>query len=141
MSRKLPEFDRGVASLIADLQSHGLLESTIVWVGGEFGRTPRIQFEAPWFGGRSHYGKAFSVLLAGGGFKGGTVVGSTDSTGENVVERPIYPWDLIASMYELLGIDKNTKLPHPQAATAYVTPFAAGDTPPKETGGMLKEIM
>ncbi|MCX5777191.1 MAG: DUF1501 domain-containing protein [Candidatus Firestonebacteria bacterium] len=141
MNQKLPELDRGLAALLQDLKSHGLLDTTIVWCGGEFGRTPKVDWDAPWYGGRSHYGKAFSYLVAGGGFKGGKVVGQTDDKGENVIERKIYPWDLITSIYELLGIDKSAKLPHPQGITAYATAFADGETPPKETGGLLKEIM
>ncbi len=141
MGKKLPELDRGVATLLQDLSDHGLLDSTIVWVTGEFGRTPKIDWDAPWNGGRGHYGKAFSALIAGGGFKGGSVVGKTDDKGETVVERPIYPWDLTGSMYQLLGIDPNAKLPHPQGRTVYVSPFASNEIPEKETGGLLKEIM
>jgi hypothetical protein len=77
-------------------------------------------------------------VLAGGGFKGGHVVGESDAKGETVKERPVYPCDLIGSMYELLGIDPAAKLPHPQGLTARVTPSAADNVP---TGGRLKEIM
>ncbi len=114
MRRKLPELDRGLATLLADLAQRGLLDSTVVWAGGEFGRTPRVLWEPPWNGGRGHWGKAFSVLVAGGGFKGGQVVGTTDAHGEEVTDRPVHPSDLIGSMYELLGIDPNAKLPHPE---------------------------
>ena len=141
MNKKLPELDRGVSALIEDLAGLGLLESTIVWVSGEFGRTPKIQWEAPWDGGRGHYGKAFSALVAGGGFRGGTVVGKTDERGETVVERPIYPWDLIGSMLELLGIDPGAKLMTPQGAEVFVSPLADQEIPAKETGGLLREIM
>jgi hypothetical protein len=116
MRRKLPEFDRGLATLLADLADRGLLDSTIVWAGGEFGRTPRVQWEAPWNGGRGHWGKAFSTLVAGGGFKGGQVIGATDAHGEEVTDRPVHPVELIGSMYELLGIDPNARLPHPEGA-------------------------
>lgn len=138
MQSMLPDLDRSISTLITDLDQRGLLDSTIVWVGGEFGRGPKIQMEAPWNGGRSHYGKAFSHLVAGGGFQGGQVVGATDGRGENVIERKIYPWDLIASMYELLGIDPFGTLPHPEGKLAYVSPLATGDI---ETGGILREIM
>lgn len=114
MRRKLPEMDRGMATLLQDLSDRGLLDSTIVWWGGEFGRTPRVQWEPPWNGGRNHFGKVFSVVVAGGGFKGSRVVGATDATGEEVKDRPVHPADLIAGMYELLGIDPAAKLPHPQ---------------------------
>ena len=139
MQSMLPDLDRSVSTLITDLDQRGLLDSTIVWVGGEFGRGPKIQMEAPWNGGRSHYGKAFTHLVAGGGFQGGQVVGATDGRGENVIERKIYPWDLIASMYELLGIDPFGTLPHPEVRLAYVSPLAGDDN--IETGGILREIM
>jgi len=142
MARKLPELDSALSALLQDLSERGLLESTIVWVGGEFGRTPKVQWEPPWNGGRGHYGKAFSVLVAGGGFKGGRVVGKTDERGETVVERPIYPWDLVCSMYELLGIDHaQAKLTTPQGVPVPISPFAAGEIQPKETGGLLREIL
>ncbi len=114
MRRKLPELDKGMATLLRDLSDRGLLDSTIVWWGGEFGRTPRVQWDPPWNGGRNHFGKVFSHVVAGGGFKGGHVVGETNATGEDVKSRPVYVTDLITSMYDLLGIDCNAKLPHPQ---------------------------
>ncbi|MBM3892461.1 MAG: DUF1501 domain-containing protein, partial [Verrucomicrobia bacterium] len=138
MQRKLPEMDKGMASLIQDLSERGLLDSTIVWWGGEFGRTPKIAWEAPWNGGRHHYGKVFSHVVAGGGFKGGRVVGSSTEKGEEVKERPVYPIDLIGSIYELLGIDTTAKLPHPQGRE--VTVLASGTTA-GTTGGRLTEIM
>jgi hypothetical protein len=138
MRRKLPEMDKGMAALLQDLSGHGLLDSTIVWWSGEFGRTPKILWEAPWNGGRSHYGKVFCAVLAGGGFKGGQVIGASDARGETVKERPVYPCDVIGSMYELLGIDPDAKLPHPQGLTARLTPSASDNVP---TGGRLKEIM
>ncbi|MGD0897568.1 MAG: DUF1501 domain-containing protein [Thermoguttaceae bacterium] len=120
------------------MAERGLLESTIVAWYGEFGRTPKVANDPPWFGGRGHYGAVFSAVVAGGGFKGGQVVGASDSRGEQVQKRPIYPWDLSASMYRLLGIDPMGKLPHPQGCVAYVTPLASGDVP---SGGLLTEIM
>ena len=68
MNSKLPDLDRAVSALLADLDARGLLDSTIVLLGGEFGRTPKVLWEAPWNGGRAHYGKTFSYLVAGGGF-------------------------------------------------------------------------
>jgi len=138
MRRKLPEMDKGMATLLQDLSDRGLLDSTIVWWGGEFGRTPKVQTEAPWNGGRNHYGKVFCAVVAGGGFKGGRVVGASDAKGEEVKERPVYPVDLIASMYELLGIDPDGKLPHPQGRVVRVTPSAEDGV---SLGGRLKEIM
>jgi uncharacterized protein (DUF1501 family) len=138
MRRKLPEMDKGFATLLQDLSDRGLLDTTIVWWSGEFGRTPKVQWEAPWNGGRGHYGRVFSAVVAGGGFQGGRVVGASDAKGEEVKERPVYPVDLIASMYELLGIDPAARLPHPQGLDVRVTPAAAEGV---SSGGRLKEIM
>jgi len=138
MATLLPELDRAFAALLGDLSERGLLESTIVTWFGEFGRTPQIAQGAPWDGGRHHYGKCFSAVVAGGGFQGGKVVGESDPKGETVKDRPTYPWDLSASLYQLLGIDPGGKLPHPHGCVAYVTPPAEDET---KSGGMLKEIM
>jgi hypothetical protein len=136
--RRLPEMDKGMATLLQDLSDHGLLQTTIVWWSGEFGRTPKIQWEAPWSGGRGHYGRVFSAVVAGGGFKGGRVVGSSDAKGETVKDRPVYPCDLIGSMYELLGIDPDAKLPHPQGLVVRAAPSAEDGV---TMGGRLKEIL
>ena len=112
MNQMLPELDRALWALLTDLDEKGLLQNTIVLCGGEFGRTPRVLWEAPWNGGRSHFGAAFSYLVAGGGFIPGKVVGKTDATGENIVERKVYPCDLIGTVYTLMGIDPNGILPH-----------------------------
>src|SRR6516162_155624 len=129
MRRLLPVQDQAMSALFEDLAQRGLLSSTIVTWYGEFGRTPRVANEAPWFGGRHHWGAAFSAVIAGGGFKGGKVLGSTDARGENVRDRPVYPWDLSASCYKLLGIDPQGRLPHPQGCVAYVSPIASGTLP------------
>jgi len=138
MRRKLPELDKGLSSLLQELSDRGLLASTVIWCCGEFGRTPKIQWEPPWSGGRGHYGKVFSVLVAGGGFKGGHVVGSSDAKGETVKERPVYPCDLIGSIYQLLGIDPDGLLPHPLGIATHVTPAPSEGVP---SAGRLKEIM
>jgi uncharacterized protein (DUF1501 family) len=138
MRRMLPVLDGGFATLLADLAERGLLESTIVVWYGEFGRTPKVAIEPPWEGGRHHFPNAFSAVVAGGGFKGGNVVGVTDRTGDRVASRPIYPWDLSASIYKLMGVDPWGKLPHPRGCVAYVSPLATGEV---ATGGMLAEIM
>lgn len=138
MRRQLPEMDMGLAALLQDLASLGLLESTIVWWGGEFGRTPKVQWEAPWNGGRGHHGKVFSAVVAGGGFKGGQVVGASDAKGEDVKDRPVHPLDLIGSMYDLMGIDTTAKLPNPMGAEARVMPATMEGV---KSGGKLKEIM
>jgi hypothetical protein len=138
MRRKLPEFDKGLSTLLLDLSERGLLDSTIIWCGGEFGRTPKVLWEPPWNGGRGHWGKVFSMLVAGGGFKGGHVVGASDAHGEEVVERPVYPCDLIGSFYELLAIDQEAPLPNPQGLPVHVAPSAADGL---KSGGRLHEIM
>ena len=137
MRRKLPELDKGMGTLIADLSDRGLLDSTIVWWSGEFGRTPKIDWSSPWNGGRHHFGNVFSAVVAGGGFKGGQVVGSSNATGEDVKDRPVYPSDLIATMYELLGIDPEASLPHPMGEFVRAIPAADEGV---EMAGRLKEI-
>ncbi len=138
MNRRLPEMDRGMATLLEDLADRGLLDTTIVWWGGEFGRTPRVQWNPPWNGGRGHYGNCFSTVVAGGGFKGGQVVGVSDKRGEEVAERPVNPQDLIGSMYELLGINPDGPLPNPRGLDVRLLP---ADRDGAESGGRLKEIM
>jgi uncharacterized protein (DUF1501 family) len=138
MRRLCPDLDKGLAALLQDLSDRGLLDTTIVWCGGEFGRTPKVQWEAPWNGGRNHWGKVFSTVVAGGGFKGGVVVGSSDARGEEVKERPVYPVDLIGSIYQLMGIDGMAKLPNPEGLITRVMP-----TPEEgiKSAGLLKEIL
>ncbi len=138
LRRLLPDLDKGMATLLQDLSDRQLLESTIVWWGGEFGRTPKIMWDPPWNGGRNHWGQCFSHVVAGGGFRGGQVVGASDAKGEYVKERPVYPVDLIGSMYELLGIDGNAKLPNPYGLDTRALP--APDEHIK-SAGLLKEIM
>ena len=138
MRRKLPELDSGLSALLQDLSERGLLDSTIVWCGGEFGRTPKVQWEPPWNGGRGHHGKVFSTLIAGGGFKGGHVIGASDAKGEDVKDRPVHPSDLIATMYDQLGINSNAKLPHPQGLDVRVmSPPPQGN----KTSGKLQELV
>jgi hypothetical protein len=138
MRRKLPELDKGLSALLQDLSERGLLDSTIVWCSGEFGRTPKVMWEPPWNGGRNHWGKVFSALVAGGGFKGGRVVGASDARGEELKDRPVYPADLIASFYELLGIDSEARLPHPEGRIIHALPSADEGL---KLGGRLTEIM
>jgi hypothetical protein len=137
MRRLLPNLDKALSTLIADLADHGMLDSTIVWCGGEFGRTPKVAWESPWNGGRHHFGNCFTHLVAGGGFKGGVVLGSSDAKGEEPKDRPVYPCDLIGSIYQLLGIDPDGSLPHPMGDFVKATPA------PEEgvlSNGRLKEI-
>jgi hypothetical protein len=138
MRQRLPQMDKGLSALLQDLSNRGLLDSTIVWWNGEFGRTPKVDWGAPWNGGRGHWGAVFSALLAGGGFKGGQVVGASDARGEDVKSRPVYPADLIGSIYQQLGIDPAGKLPHPAGLPTRVTPTAAEGLP---VAGLLKELV
>jgi hypothetical protein len=138
MRRQCPNLDQGLAMLLQDLKDRGLLETTIVWCTGEFGRGPKVDWQPPWNGGRNHYGNVFSVLVAGGGFKGGHVVGCSDAKGEEVKDRPVYPVDLLGSIYQLAGIDANAKLPHPMGLEAHVLPSAAEGV---KSAGLLTEIM
>jgi hypothetical protein len=138
MRRQCPQLDQGLAALLADLKDRGLLETTIVWCTGEFGRSPKVDYQPPWNGGRNHYGNVFTVLVAGGGFKGGQTVGSSDTKAEEVKDRPVYPVDLLGSIYHLAGIDANAKLPHPLGAEAYVLPRPEEKV---KSAGLLTEIM
>lgn len=138
MRRKLPELDKGLANLLVDLSQRGLLASTVIWCCGEFGRTPKIAWEQPWNGGRHHFGKVFSAFVAGGGFRGGHALGESDAKGETVKERPVYPGDLIGSIYQLLGLDPDGNLPHPLGEP---TPMTASAAEGMKTGGRLVEIM
>ncbi|MCU0960659.1 MAG: DUF1501 domain-containing protein [Pirellulaceae bacterium] len=134
----LPMFDQGFAALMEDLAQRGLLESTLVLWYGEFGRTPQVDPNPPWNGGRHHYPLCSSAVVGGGGFRGAAVVGASDDKGEHPRERPVYPWDLTSSIYTLLGISPTDRLPHPQGCVAYVTPPS---TPDRPSGGLLTEIM
>lgn len=138
MRRKLPEFDKALASLIQDLADRGLLDSTLIVCCGEFGRTPKVQWESPWNGGRGHWGSVFSALVAGGGLKGGQIVGASDAKGEQVKDRPVFPCDLMRTVYTQLGIDPNATLPHPQGMQVPVLPSA---WPEGKSAGILKELM
>jgi hypothetical protein len=131
MRRMLPQMDKGFATLLQDLTNRGLLNSTIVWWSGEFGRTPKVQWEPPWNGGRGHYGNCFCSVVAGGGFKGGRVIGASDAKGEEVADRPVHPEDVLASMYGLLGIDPEGPLLNLRGLDLKVMPSA----------GRLTELM
>ena len=139
MNSKLPTLDKAVSALLADLDARGLLDSTIVLLGGEFGRTPKVDWAAPWNGGRAHFGRVFSYLVAGGGFVGGKVLGKTDKTGENVVERPVRPCDLIGTVYLLMGIDPYGTLPHVSEGNLPILPSLVDKKKP--TLGLLYEII
>lgn len=122
MKRLAPQFDQGVAALLEDLAEKKLLDSTLIWCSGEFGRTPKIDVGEPWNGGRNHYGTCFSAMVAGGGFAGGRVLGESDARGEHPVKRPVHPVDLLWSIYELAGIDPAAKLPNPRGLDLTILP-------------------
>lgn len=138
MNIMLPELDQALSALLNDLSDKGLLDSTIVLCGGEFGRTPKVLWEAPWNGGRAHFGKAFSYLVAGGGFIPGKVLGATDKTGENIIERKVYPCDLIGTIYLLMGIDPQSTLPHISEGKLPILPSLGND---KQSNGLLYELI
>lgn len=104
----LPGLDTALYGLITDLEQRGLLDETLVVLVSEHGRTPGIQ-NIPG-GGRDHWSRAYSVLMAGGGVARGNVIGATDSIAGDVVDRPISPKSILATMYHLLGIDPHTHL-------------------------------
>ncbi|MBI1896581.1 MAG: DUF1501 domain-containing protein [Acidobacteria bacterium] len=97
----LPEFDRGFAALLEDLDARGLLATTLVIAMGEFGRTPLVNKAA----GRDHHAKAWSIALAGAGIPGGRVLGATDKTATEVTDLPVSPEDLLFTIHTILGID------------------------------------
>ena len=138
MNIMLPELDQALSALLNDLSNKGLLENTIVLCGGEFGRTPKVLWEAPWNGGRAHFGKAFSYLVAGGGFIPGKVLGATDKTGENIIERKVYPCDLIGTIYLLMGIDPQSTLPHISEGKLPILPSLGNE---KQSNGLLYELI
>jgi arylsulfatase A-like enzyme len=117
-TRKLMEtLDPAFASLLKDLAERKLLDSTLVLCLGEFGRTPRINENQ----GRDHYPQAWSALLAGGGVRGGMVLGATDGDGGKVVERPTAVPDLFATLASQLGINPDKSMPTPLGRPLAVT--------------------
>ena len=115
--KRLPEVDTAVSALFEDLSQSGLLEKTLVVLCGEFGRTPKMNDGgnggpplSKGTPGRDHWGNAMSVLMGGGGVKGGIVVGSTNSRGEVPKDRPLSPGDIHHTIYHVLGVDPSTHL-------------------------------
>jgi uncharacterized protein (DUF1501 family) len=105
-SGKLPALDRAFAVLVTDLRERGLLESTLVVLMGEFGRTPKLNA----LGGRDHWPRAGFACLAGGGVQGGRVIGATNGFGEFPIDRPVSPPDLAHSVLKLLGVDPHQEI-------------------------------
>lgn len=100
----VPPLDRGLATLLKDLDRRGMLDNTLVVVTTEFGRTPRINNMA----GRDHWPSAFSIVMAGGGLKSGLTIGATDKQAASVTDRPITPADMAATVLSVLGINPQT---------------------------------
>ena len=106
MELYLPSVDRAVSALLQDLSARGLYEKTLVIVAGEFGRTPRMNTGFQGLpAGRDHWNNCFSLVMGGGGVKGGRIVGKTDDKAESIVERPVTPEQFHATICHVLGID------------------------------------
>jgi uncharacterized protein (DUF1501 family) len=101
-SKQLPPLDEGLSALVNGLASKGLLDSTVILMSGEFGRTPKIN---PQRNGRDHYPRAMFMMMAGGGIRGGQVIGTTDDKGLEPTSDPHSPDDVGATFYRTLGID------------------------------------
>jgi hypothetical protein len=129
LRKRLPSWDNSVATLIQDLKERGMLDSTLVIALGEFGRTPKLSTLAgSTTAGRDHWANAMSVLMAGGGTPGGTVIGATDRKGFSAVDRVLSPENFVSTVYHKLGIDPNKILFSPQGRPAHLvsdpTPIA-----------------
>ncbi len=105
-TRQLPSLDQTLATLIQDLSDRGMLDKTIVYCVGEFGRTPKINKNA----GRDHWARSMAVVLAGGGFKGGYAHGTTDAQGMDAANEPCTPDDVSATIFQNLGLDPHQEL-------------------------------
>ena len=137
MKRPTAEMDQAVSALLTDLKEKNLLDTTLVWMSGEFGRVPHVDRQPPWNGGRNHFPICYSAMVAGGGFKGGCVVGESDATTDHVKERPVTPIEFLGSICELAGIDPEGKLPNEKGIELNVMPLPTG----KKAGhGRLNEI-
>jgi uncharacterized protein (DUF1501 family) len=116
----LPPTDRGLSALVADLAERGLLGQTLVVVLTEFGRAPQIgkTFQnSGGLGGRDHWSSCFSILLAGGGIRGGQAYGASDAKGAFPAEKPVTPADVVATVYQALGIDPHVTLSDAEGRT------------------------
>jgi uncharacterized protein (DUF1501 family) len=104
-----PMYDQAYSALIEDLHQRGMLDNTMVTALSEFGRTPKVNPA----GGRDHWPQCFTVSFAGGGVKGGRVIGKSDPVGGFPAERPVEPGDLVATVFHSLGLDHKAHLPGP----------------------------
>ena len=127
MNRTMPPLDQALSQLILDLEQRGLLDETLVLVSSEFGRTPKVNKTA----GRDHYPKVFSVMMAGGGIKGGSIYGASNATASEPEFDPVAPADLATTMYHQLGTVADKEL------------MAPGDRPIEivDGGKVLKDII
>jgi hypothetical protein len=126
MRWRLPRYDQALTALIEDIYARGLERKVLVVATGEFGRTPRLDPDSRC--GRGHYPYAMSILFAGGGMKMGQVIGATNAWGERPKDRPLDPYDILATVYKHLGIDHEHELVDP---TGRPQPLARG-TPIEE---------
>jgi hypothetical protein len=117
----LPQLDAAIASLLTDLVDRGLLGRTLVVVMGEFGRSPKVNAAA----GRDHWNFCYSLMLAGGGIKGGCVYGSSDKIGGRPSSNPVTPADVIATIYECLGIPADLELHDRQHRPYQLVPWGS----------------
>jgi len=118
MRALLPIVDHGLHALVTDLEERGMLDDVSIVVWGEFGRTPRIDPET---GGRHHWPRVGPAILAGGGMKTGQVIGSTDRTASSAISRPVHYKDVMATLFNRLGIDaRNTTISDPQGRPQYL---------------------
>jgi uncharacterized protein (DUF1501 family) len=115
----LPKYDHGISALVDDLAQRGLDDDVAVVVWGEFGRSPKIAY-GEFKGGRNHWPEAGFALLAGGGWKRGQVIGSTDARGERPKSRVYTPENVLATVYRHLGIDPATTLADPAGRPQYL---------------------
>jgi uncharacterized protein (DUF1501 family) len=113
----LPFLDRAVSALITDLDARGLLESTLVVVTGDMGRTPRVNKAA----GRDHWPQCGFCIFAGGGSKAGAVIGTSDRQAAYPVEHPVSSGDLAATMYHLVGVDPEATVPDQTGRPVHVS--------------------
>ena len=120
--------DPAIGSLLEDLKSRGLLKDTLVIIGGEFGRTPAVEVSGlvKVQNGRDHNSHGFSMVVAGGGVKGGTTYGATDEFGFKAVEKPVHIHDLHATILHLLGLD-HTRLTYRYSGRDFRLTDVAGE--------------
>ncbi|HEU4754924.1 MAG TPA: DUF1501 domain-containing protein, partial [Armatimonadota bacterium] len=106
----IPPLDRAYSALLEDLSTRGLLDETLVVCTGEFGRTPKINDKA----GRDHWGACYTALLSGGGVRGGQVYGASDAQAAYPTENPVRPEDLLATIYDAMGIPAGAQMVDPE---------------------------